>query len=224
MWTDNASDIDLLFYKPYADIISEDAVSLGKDPLTIGVFGIWGAGKSTLLKLIEKEYEETETVLCININAWMFEGYEDTKIAIMETLLKEIEEQIADSNIKNGFKKLIKRIDYFKLGTKIIPYAVPAVASIVSGTPLPLLLTLPNDVKDIGNTLRSISEKIQYAREEYLQDDTILNENSVVNNIRMFRAEFEKQIELTKYYRIVVLLDDLDRCQPEHIIEILEAI
>ena len=114
MWTDNASDIDLLFYKPYADIISEDAVSLGKDPLTIGVFGIWGAGKSTLLKLIEKEYEETETVLCININAWMFEGYEDTKIAIMETLLKEIEEQIADSNIKNGFKKLIKRIDYFK--------------------------------------------------------------------------------------------------------------
>lgn len=35
MWTDNASDIDLLFYKPYADIISEDAVSLGKDPLTI---------------------------------------------------------------------------------------------------------------------------------------------------------------------------------------------
>ena len=83
------------------------------------------------------------------------------------------------------------------------------------------LLTLPNDVKDIGNTLRSISEKIQYAREEYLKDDTILNENSVVNNIRMFRAEFEKQIELTKYDRVVLLIDDVDRCQPEHIIEIL---
>ena len=56
MWIDNASNLDLLFYEPYAEIIAEDAISLGDDPLTIGVFGLWGAGKSTLLKLIEDKY------------------------------------------------------------------------------------------------------------------------------------------------------------------------
>lgn len=32
MWTDNASKIDMLFYKPYDDIVSETAIS------TSGVF------------------------------------------------------------------------------------------------------------------------------------------------------------------------------------------
>ena len=53
MWTDNASDIDMLFYNPYAEIISNTAIETDDSSLTIGVFGLWGAGKSTLLKLVE---------------------------------------------------------------------------------------------------------------------------------------------------------------------------
>lgn len=52
MWLDNASDIDILFYEPYARIIADIAKNKEYNPLTIGVFGLWGAGKSTLLKLI----------------------------------------------------------------------------------------------------------------------------------------------------------------------------
>ena len=52
MWTDNASKVDMLFYKPYASIVSETAISMDEEPLTVGVFGLWGAGKSTLLNLI----------------------------------------------------------------------------------------------------------------------------------------------------------------------------
>ena len=55
MWIDNASDIDILFYEPYADIIAEIAQNPEYKPLTIGVFGIWGAGKSTLLNLVEQK-------------------------------------------------------------------------------------------------------------------------------------------------------------------------
>ena len=40
MWTDNASQIDMLFYKPYAEIVSNVAVETDRDPLTIGVFGM----------------------------------------------------------------------------------------------------------------------------------------------------------------------------------------
>ena len=77
MWTDNASEIDMLFYKPYADIVSEAAMGMDQSSLTIGVFGFWGAGKSTLLNLIEKNYKDNKDVICVTINAWMFENYED---------------------------------------------------------------------------------------------------------------------------------------------------
>lgn len=42
MWLDNASDIDILFYEPYARIIADIAKNKEYNPLTIGVFGLWG--------------------------------------------------------------------------------------------------------------------------------------------------------------------------------------
>jgi len=79
MWNDNASQIDMLFYEPYADIVSQIAVETDDTPLTIGVFGSWGAGKSTLLNLINQKYDSKDEIICVSINAWMFENYEDAK-------------------------------------------------------------------------------------------------------------------------------------------------
>lgn len=94
MWLDNASEVDILFYEPYANVIADISQNPNYKPLTIGVFGVWGAGKSTLLKLIKQKIDEKaqkkEKTLCININAWMFEGYEDAKVALMEALLREL--------------------------------------------------------------------------------------------------------------------------------------
>lgn len=53
MWLDNASEVDILFYEPYANVIADISQNPNYKPLTIGVFGVWGAGKSTLLKLIK---------------------------------------------------------------------------------------------------------------------------------------------------------------------------
>ena len=92
MWLDNASEVDILFYEPYANVIADISKNPSYKPLTIGVFGVWGAGKSTLLKLIEQKIdvdsEKKRKTLCININAWTFEGYEDAKIALMQSLRK----------------------------------------------------------------------------------------------------------------------------------------
>ena len=57
MWLDNASEVDILFYEPYANVIADISKNPSYKPLTIGVFGVWGAGKSTLLKLIEQKID-----------------------------------------------------------------------------------------------------------------------------------------------------------------------
>ena len=119
MLLDNASEVDILFYEPYANVIADISKNPNYKPLTIGVFGVWGAGKSTLLKLIEQKIDEDSEgkgkTLCININAWTFEGYEDAKIALMEALLREIKEhKDIPSRVKNGVSKLLKKLDFFK--------------------------------------------------------------------------------------------------------------
>lgn len=223
MWTDNASDIDMLFYNPYAEIISNTAIETDDSSLTIGVFGLWGAGKSTLLKLVEDKYEEKDGIECVSINAWMFESYEDAKSAIMEALLRELSEKKLFTKVKCKIQSLIKRIDFFKLGTNLVSSAAPIIASVASGNPLPMILSLPNTSEKIGDTIKAVVSGIQNLREEYVKSEDASDE-TVVNNIRIFREEFQSIIIESEINRVVVLIDDLDRCQPDRIIETLEVI
>lgn len=223
MWLDNASDIDILFYEPYARIIANLAKNEEYNPLTIGVFGLWGAGKSTLLKLIGEKLNGQDGIICVTINAWMFESYDDAKTAIMEALLQELKEEVP-IEAKKKLGKLIKRVDWFKLGTKAVSTLAPIVASAATGNPLPMLLNVTGSAEEIGNTVKNAANSIQSLKDEYWKEEESSNDESMINNIRKFREEFSDALKSDEIKNVVVMVDDLDRCRPERIIEILEVI
>lgn len=220
MWLDNASEIDMLFYKPYATIISDIAKNKDYNPLTIGVFGLWGAGKSTLLKLIQSDIPtEDSKYVCVQINAWMFEGYEDAKSALMEALLKELEEQKPFEGVKGKIKDLIKRLDFFKIGTKLLSYGAPAIASIATGNPIPILLNIAHDAPGLAEQIKTAATSVQDLKDDYLKE-----KETTVDNVRKFKEEFQQMLEASGVDNVIVLIDDLDRCSPDRIIDTLEAI
>lgn len=230
MWLDNASDVDILFYEPYAQIISDIAQEPAYKPLTIGVFGVWGAGKSTLLKLIEDKVSNSSEDstkkyrnICININAWSFEGYEDAKVAVMESLLRELHEKDPDG-LGKKLLGLIRKINFFKLATKAASVTAPIAASVFAGSPLPLVLGLSGSTEDIGTGIKKVSDALQSLHDDYMNSETSSQDDTIVNNIRKFRNEFEKALVEANIDNVIVLIDDLDRCQPDRIIDTLEAI
>ncbi len=229
MWLDNASEVDILFYEPYANVIADISKNPSYKPLTIGVFGVWGAGKSTLLKLIEQKIdvdsEKKRKTLCININAWTFEGYEDAKIALMEALLREIKEhKDIPSKVKDGVSKLLKKLDFFKLATKAASVGAPMIASVATGNPIPLLLSVSGKAEEVSDGIKNVANAMQSIRDDYLKDEESDDTNSIVNNVRKFRKEFKETLKDDGIENVIVLIDDLDRCQPDRIIETLEAI
>lgn len=224
MWLDNASDIDILFYEPYAKIISDIAKNKEYNPLTIGVFGLWGAGKSSLLTLITEKLKEEQKIICITINAWMFESYDDAKTAIMEALLQELEEKIPVKEVKKKLGKLIKRVDLFKFGTKAVSTLAPIAASVATGNPLPMLLNVTGSAAEIGNTVKNAANTLQSLKDDYWKEEEPTNDEGVVNNIRKFNTEFSEALKSDCIENVVVMIDDLDRCRPERIIEVLEVI
>jgi hypothetical protein len=54
--------------------------------------------------------------------------------------------------------------------------------------------------------------------------DYIRDVEEAVHNVRSFRRDFQSLIEKTKLKAFVILIDDLDRCSPERVIENLEAV
>lgn len=221
MWLDNASNIDMLFYSPYADTIVNFIKEPELTPLTIGLYGSWGAGKSSLLQLIQQNMENNiKDVVCISLNAWQFEGYEDAKVAIMESLLKSLQSNKTFSE-KAGDKirSLLSRIDYLKLGKNILSKGAPYVVSALTGNPIPIAVSLSTE---LSNTEDVIS-KLENFKNDYIKAAS--DSETQTENIRKFRIEFEKMLaEVSSVKTLVVIVDDLDRCTPDRIIDTLEAI
>jgi predicted KAP-like P-loop ATPase len=118
MCLDDVSKVDMLAYEPYAELIYNIATSKRLNLLTIGLFGNWGSGKSTLLNLVDKKIKdkgEPPKVISIMINAWMFEGYDDAKTALMDSILRVISENksIAKECQVSKHKKLCSKIKKF---------------------------------------------------------------------------------------------------------------
>ncbi|EJR48265.1 hypothetical protein IIK_02912 [Bacillus cereus VD102] len=225
MWADDASKIDMLAYRPYADLITEIAISERMNPLTIGLFGNWGSGKSTLLNLIEKQtsISNEKKIAVVKVNAWMFEGYEDAKTALMEAILQSLKEnQTFFQNSTERIKGLMKRVNWMGVGKTVLKQGIPMAISGMTGAPLVMMPTTPkvtdlDTPEEIGSQIDRVSE----ISKEYLKDAP---QENIVENIRKFREEFTGIINDSKVDNLVILIDDLDRCNPDRIVETLEAI
>ncbi|WPC42846.1 P-loop NTPase fold protein [Clostridium sp. JS66] len=228
MWIDNASKIDMLAYKPYAELIYGIVNNKRMNPLTVGLFGSWGSGKSTLIKLIEEKIKPLNVknkIICINLNAWMFEGYDEAKTALMESLLRAIKDNDdVISKCEEEVVKLIKRVDWIRLAGNSIKKGVPLALSLASGNPLPFVFNISSDLLNKlgeGNEVEKLVDSAKKLKKDYIKDE---KKESFIENIRSFRKEFSKMLVKADINNLIVMIDDLDRCTPDRIIDTLEAI
>ncbi len=222
MWADDASKIDMLAYRPYADLITEIAVSERMNPLTIGLFGNWGSGKSTLLNLIEEQTtsQSDKKIAVIKVNAWMFEGYEDAKTALMEAILQGMKEnQSFLETSKEKIKSLRDRVNWMAVGKTALKYGIPLAMAGFTGVP-PIMLSNPSSLDSPEDVQKQIDQAKKF-KDEYMKTNP---EGNVIENIRGFRNDFSSLIEESSVDNLIVLIDDLDRCNPDRIMDTLEAI
>ncbi|MDP0485803.1 P-loop NTPase fold protein [Bacillus subtilis] len=222
MWADDASKIDMLAYRPYAELITEIAVSERMNPLTIGLFGNWGSGKSTLLNLIEEQItsHSNKKIAVIKVNAWMFEGYEDAKTALMEAILQGIKENQSFLEIsKEKIMSLRDRVNWMAVGKTILKHGIPLAMAGFTGFP-PIMLSNSSNLDSPEDVQKQIDQATKL-KDEYMKAQP---DGNVIENIRGFRNDFSSLIEESSVDNLIVLIDDLDRCNPDRIMDTLEAI
>lgn len=113
----------------------------------------------------------------------------------------------------------------FKVATSAISLGASVTASVAMGNELPIVMSLPRTAEEAMNAIKKISDNAENIKETYLNEETSDPQNeSIVDNIRKFRTEFEGMIKSAKVNNVVIIVDDLDRCTPERIIDTLEAI
>lgn len=221
MWPDHETTIDLLGIKHLKDAVLDIVKNGTLLPATIGIFGDWGSGKSSLIKMITEYLESEENVLILDFNGWLFESYEDAKSALMETIVGELVQKTPlekKIEVRSLALRLLRKINWFRLGSKVIQYGVTAATTGGVGTIIPALTDLPSLAKQAAKLLEDVDTE---KAEELLQQET---KQSISRNIRSFRNEFGDLIMKSGFSAVIVTIDDLDRCLPNTIIATLEAI
>lgn len=233
MWSDNETTTDLFGFKVHADLIRHVVTDSTLLPVVLGVFGDWGGGKSSIMKMLEQDLnsEAYKNVVCLYFNGWMFEGYEDAKTALLSSILLQLgEHKRFGPKIKErivGMLRRVKRMEITKLAVKHV--GVPLAAGWLTGgvATIPALLAsfIPSLTPKAPEPVNKDSQTKE-DKEETNWLDLVDQDTGKIDllEIRKFREDFEKMIADTEIESLVILIDDLDRCLPERIIETLEAI
>ncbi|QFZ84328.1 NTPase KAP [Variovorax paradoxus] len=237
MWHDIEAKVDLLNFGLVANAATNLIKDAGDMPVTIGISGGWGAGKSTLVKLVQAQLEqstkkddENSPYILMEFNAWLYQGYEDARQALLQAVSDRlVEEATKRKTFVDKAMDFAKRVKLLKVGR----IAAPVVAHVAVGTlgagPLGALFgAVSGLVQGFADENRR-AESLKAVQEAYAELSPELKEvigekkdASLPKEIEGLRQAFADLLEKLNV-RLVVFVDDLDRCLPTTAIGTLEA-
>ena len=230
MWPDKESEIDYLNFGYLVAMVADIATNRDLSPSTIGLYGDWGSGKSSLMKLARKKIEERDKAvkrgddesgqlksLCIEFNGWLFEGYEDAKTSLCGAILDALDdEKRFGAKVSNKAKELLKKIDFKKILGKGVKFGLDYLLTGGIGALTDLTLSsVLTSLKDSAGQIES--KQIEELLSRFKADEKTRTE------IKNFRKEFGELLKESKVENLIVFIDELDRCSPDTILEIFEA-
>ncbi|MEE9605767.1 MAG: P-loop NTPase fold protein, partial [Candidatus Scalindua sp.] len=192
---------DLLGFGRHIDILSEMITEEGfKTPFCIGIFGKCGSGRTSFMHLLEKRLSEDKTTphtIPVWFNPWRYEEEEHLIIPFLKTMehgLRRYKEQ----NKRTG-KRLSSKLE------------------------------------DLSTRMREISEAFAYGvKEDFKSAERegpikrrAKKTKSISEKLSSMYYEMAHELESaidTESIRIVVFIDDLDRCLPDRAVECLKVI
>jgi len=170
----------------------------------------WGSGKSSFIDLMCKRFEEDKDVY-IKFNAWENDYTEEPLLSLMSDINQQfqVKEYIGIDEYKNFIPHMVKATKLFTKG------ALKGISKVILGN---------EATTDLGNACLEVSSAIT--------DEVANNLFKDIDESKKSRIEFKE--ELIKYTnkilkekdknKLIIIIDELDRCRPTFAIELLENI
>jgi len=237
-------DQDAFGFLGYASVLA-NRVLQAKPPLTIGIYGSWGSGKSSLMKLLNLEIKRRKpSVNSIEINVWALSNQEEVWHAFLQALFNEVSKKLKWYQ-KINWGKFIRQLaeNVYKILVVIVPVIVAGFLG-AGGESWNWDFVIRTLLLENTTLVGGGSALIGYGVGLYLVlKPAIVEARNAVNfdvkntlRYKSYEAQITELMQLQNRFkelvktlvrqdgRLVVFIDDLDRCTPDKIPEVIEAI
>jgi hypothetical protein len=186
LWPDNPTAQDLLGFADIAEPVLDALMRERLDPVAIGVFGDWGSGKSTVLEILRERLVARGRVVVVYTRPWEYDPNIDPKATLIAEVLTAVRNEVAkDAGRMAQLTERFKKLASRVQWSKAVTLAANS--------------ALTFSVPQIGDIIGLFGD----GSDDGLADPTLQG----------FRDEFDELMgELGEIDRVVVLVDDLDRC------------
>ena len=197
---------DFLSRKPFLDLLKSIIANQCDNPsgYSFAIDGEWGCGKTWVLRELEEELpKDTENkYLIFHYNAWENDFYDEPLVAILSVMIEKLKTH----------KKTVKE----------------------KGTIGKAITSSITTLSKIAGTI--IEKKYEINPNGII--DSIKDSGKAIANVKLTKSDFNKMLplenavkqiksviqDLSKVKKIILVIDELDRCLPEYAIKVLERL
>ena len=172
----------------------------GRLPYTLGIFGGWGTGKTTLLAMLAERLEKSAKCKIVYFNSWKYAGFMEIVPSLIYKIL-----QCGASSTPEGNDESARRV-LLALGNKYSDQVGEWAQHKIGVNPV----TLFKDIYEVSDT-RVMPDVI---RAYYTQVDKAQDElRDALGTVTPGKAPAKT---------VVVLIDELDRCDPDEAFNVIK--
>lgn len=221
-----------------------DILTEAHTPLTVGVFGPWGSGKTSLLRMLKEDVDEKRSpfLRAVWFTAWKYDRHEVLWQAFILRVLDalypreegdepwEKRERIpAEDLVDEKQRKQIEHLDrlarsvygaveWDELGQWVMAWDKAGKELAKLPAFLLLLSVRAEKIADMMGISPDVAELVQREVQNHRLEQ--------LTSMEQFESTFLEVLPeiLGEDGRLIVFVDDLDRCLPEKAVEVLEAI
>jgi hypothetical protein len=189
------------YARAFAGIIRES-----EPRFAIGIFGNWGSGKTTLMQAIDEQLAGDRDVITLWFNAWRYEREEHLIVPLLDTLREALLKWATDN------------LDHEEQSSR----AKRAAATVARAAQAILLgLTVQAGVPGGFQLALDASKVVSDWRQE--PDEAATEPQSFYHASFTALRDSLAQVVGADRQRIVIFVDDLDRCLPANALQVLES-